>query len=185
MNNLIKENERIDDLQINNLKIIQNNNGFCFGIDSVLLTDFARTIKNNSRIIDLGTGTGIIPILLTAKINAKKIIGIEIQEDVAEMAQRSITLNNLEEKIEIINGDIKEERSKKLIELSNKNEFEYNSQYIGKEVEVLFEEEKVGIYKGHTQNYIMVYCESKEKLDNTIKNVKCKKVIEDHIVAEI
>ena len=108
MNNLIKENERIDDLQINNLKIIQNNNGFCFGIDSVLLTDFARTIKNNSSIIDLGTGTGIIPILLTAKINAKKIIGIEIQEDVAEMAQRSITLNNLEEKIEIINGDIKE-----------------------------------------------------------------------------
>ena len=108
MNNLIKENERIDDLQINNLKIIQNNNGFCFGIDSVLLTDFARTIKNNSSIIDLGTGTGIIPILLTAKIKAKKIIGIEIQEDVAEMAQRSITLNNLEEKIEIINGDIKE-----------------------------------------------------------------------------
>ena len=101
MNNLIKENERIDDLQINNLKIIQNNNGFCFGIDSVLLTDFARTIKNNSSIIDLGTGTGIIPILLTAKIKAKKIIGIEIQEDVAEMAQRSITLNNLEEKIEI------------------------------------------------------------------------------------
>ena len=107
MNNLIRENERIDDLQINNLKIIQNNNGFCFGIDSVLLTDFARTIKNNSSIIDLGTGTGIIPILLTAKINAKKIIGIEIQEDVAEMAQRSITLNNLEEKIEIINDDIK------------------------------------------------------------------------------
>ena len=82
-------------------------------------------------------------------------------------------------------GNIKEERSKKLIELSNKNEFEYNIKYIGKEVEVLFEEEKVGIYKGHTQNYIMVYCESKEKLDNTIKNVKCKKVIEDHIVAEI
>ena len=108
MNIKLEENERIDDLQINNLKIIQNNNGFCFGIDSVLLTDFARTIKNNSSIIDLGTGTGIIPILLTAKINAKKIIGIEIQEDVAEMAQRSITLNNLEEKIEIINGDIKE-----------------------------------------------------------------------------
>ena len=82
-------------------------------------------------------------------------------------------------------GNIKEERSKKLIELSNKNEFNYNSQYIGKDVDVLFEEEKTGVYKGHTQNYIMVYCESKEKLDNKIKNVNCKKVIDDHIVAEI
>lgn len=82
-------------------------------------------------------------------------------------------------------GNIKEERSKKLIELSNENEFNYNSQYIGKDVDVLFEEEKIGVYKGHTQNYIMVYCESKEKLDNKIKNVNCKKVIDDHIVAEI
>ena len=84
-----------------------------------------------------------------------------------------------------IPGNIKEERSKKLIELSNKNEFEYNSQYIGKEVEVLFEEEKVGIYKGHTQNYIMIYCESEEKIDNEIKSVECKKVLGDHILAEI
>ena len=84
-----------------------------------------------------------------------------------------------------IPGNIKEERSKKLIELSNKNEFEYNSKYIGKEVEVLFEEEKVGVYKGHTQNYIIVYCESEEKLDNKIKKVKCKKVMGDHILAEI
>ncbi len=84
-----------------------------------------------------------------------------------------------------ISGDIKEERSKRLIELSNKNEHEYNIQYIGKEVDVLFEEEKVGLYKGHTQNYIMVYCESNEKLDNKIKRVKCKKVIEDHILAEL
>ena len=82
-------------------------------------------------------------------------------------------------------GNIKEERSKKLIELSNKNEFRCNNQYIGKEVEVLFEEEKIGVYKGHTQNYIMIYCESKEKLDDKIKIVNCKKVIDDHIVAEI
>ena len=82
-------------------------------------------------------------------------------------------------------GNIKEERSKKLIELSNRNELEYNSQYIGNEVEVLFEEEKVGIYKGHTQNYIMVYCEAEEKLDNKIKSVRCKKVMGDHILAEI
>ncbi len=84
-----------------------------------------------------------------------------------------------------IPGNIKEERSKKLIELSNKNEFEYNSQYIGKKVEVLFEEEKVGEYKGHTQNYIMVYCKSEEKLNNKIKSVTCKKVVEDHILAEV
>ncbi len=84
-----------------------------------------------------------------------------------------------------IPGNIKEERSKKLIELSNKNEFEYNSQYIGKKVEVLFEEEIVGEYKGHTQNYIMVYCKSEEKLNNKIKSVTCKKVVEDHILAEV
>ena len=82
-------------------------------------------------------------------------------------------------------GNIKEDRSKKLIELSNRNEFNYNSQYIGKDVDVLFEEEKTGVYKGHTQNYIMVYCESKEKLDNKKKNVNYKKVIDNHIVAEI
>lgn len=84
-----------------------------------------------------------------------------------------------------IAGNIKEERSKKLIELSNKNEFEYNNKYIGKEVEVLFEEEKTGVYKGHTQNYIIVYCQSKEKIDNKIKKVQCKQVVEDHILAEL
>ena len=83
-----------------------------------------------------------------------------------------------------IPGNIKEERNKKLIELSDKNEFEYNSKYLGKEVEVLFEEEKTGEYKGHTQNYIMVYCKSQEKLDNQIKKVKCKEVQNEHIVAE-
>ena len=71
----LKENERIDDLQCNNLKIIQNKNGFCFGIDSVLLSDFAKNIKNNSVVLDLGTGTGIIPILLCGKTKLKKVIG--------------------------------------------------------------------------------------------------------------
>lgn len=103
----IKENERIDDLEINDLKIIQNKKGFCFGIDSVLLSDFAKTIKKNSEVLDLGTGTAILPILLTAKTSAKHIIGIEIQENVAEMASRSVRMNNLEKKIEIINEDIK------------------------------------------------------------------------------
>lgn len=103
---LLKENERIDDLEINNLKIIQNNEGFCFGIDSVLLSDFAKNIKNDDLVMDLGTGTGIIPTLLCAKTKLKKVIGIEIQEEVCEMANRSIELNNLKNKFEIINDNI-------------------------------------------------------------------------------
>lgn len=108
MNIELQENERIDDLQINNLKLIQNKEEFCFGIDSVLLTDFSKAIKNNSTVLDLGTGNGIIAILLTAKIQAKKIIGVEIQEQIAQMAQRSVLLNKLEKTVEIINADIKE-----------------------------------------------------------------------------
>lgn len=103
----LKENERIDNLELNNLKIIQNKNGFCFGMDSVLLSDFAKNIKSNSQVIDLGTGTGILPILLSAKTKAQKIIGIEIQEEVANMANRSIELNNLQNKIEIVCENIK------------------------------------------------------------------------------
>lgn len=102
------KNERIDDLEYKNLKIIQNSEGFCFGIDSVLLSDFAKNIKKNATVVDIGTGTGIISILLSAKTNLKKIYGVEIQEDVAEMAKRSVKLNNLEDKIEIINTNIKD-----------------------------------------------------------------------------
>ena len=100
------ENEKIDDLQYNGLKIIQNNKYFKFGVDSVLLSDFAKKIKINSNVVDLGTGTGIIAILLAGKSKAQHITGIEIQKEVADMAQRSIKLNNLEEKIDIINEDI-------------------------------------------------------------------------------
>ena len=103
---LLKENERIDDLEFKNLKIIQNKDGFCFGIDSVLLSDFAKNIRNNSKVIDLGTGTGIINILLSGKTKASEFIGIEIQEEVAEMAKRSVELNKLENKIKIINENI-------------------------------------------------------------------------------
>lgn len=108
MSNIIKENERIDDLQINNLKIIQDKNGFCFGIDSVILSGFANDIKNNATVIDLGAGTGILGFLLIAKNKIKKMIGIEVQEDVAEMAERSIKLNGLEETYSIINCNVKE-----------------------------------------------------------------------------
>lgn len=107
MISILKENERIDDLQINNLKIIQNTGGFCFGIDSVILSEFAKDIKKDSKVIDLGTGTGIISFLLIAKTNLKHITGIEVQNEVADMAKRSIKLNNLENKFDIINCDIK------------------------------------------------------------------------------
>ena len=105
---ILKDNERIDDLQLNNLKIIQNKDGFCFGIDAVLLSDFAKDIRNNSIVLDLGTGTGIIGILLCAKTKLSKIYGIDIQKDVCDMALRNIQLNNLEDKFEIINTNIKE-----------------------------------------------------------------------------
>ena len=104
----IKEKERIDDLEYKGLKIIQKQDGFCFGIDSVLLSDFAKNIKKETIVVDLGTGTGILPILLSAKTQAKKIYGIEIQKDMAEMAKRSVLLNHLEKKIEIIPQNIKE-----------------------------------------------------------------------------
>ena len=100
------DNERIDDLEFKGLKIIQNVNGFCFGIDSVLLSDFAKNIKDDSIVLDLGTGTGIIPILLCGKTNLKEIIGVEIQEDVANMANRSSKLNNLEDRFKVLNANI-------------------------------------------------------------------------------
>lgn len=111
----IKENERIDDLQYKGLKIIQDNTGFCFGIDSVILADFAKDIKKDSLVVDLGTGTGILGILLCGKTELKKVIGIELQEEVADMAKRSIKLNSLENKFEIINDNIKNIIEKKLI----------------------------------------------------------------------
>lgn len=126
----LKENERIDDLEFNNLKIIQNKDGFCFGIDSVLISDYAKKdIKKNALGVDLGTGTGIISILLSAKTRLSKIIGIEVQKEVADMAQRSIELNGLQNKIEIKNVNIKNiiqnidnsklEKRKKQVKLGN------------------------------------------------------------------
>lgn len=108
----LKENERIDDLEFKNLKIIQNKDGFCFGMDSVLLSDFAKEIKKNSSIADLGTGTGILAILLSGKTQEIQIVGVEIQKEVAEMANKSILLNNLENRIQIICEDIKNLKAK-------------------------------------------------------------------------
>lgn len=103
----LEENERIDDLQRNGYKIIQNKDKFCFGMDAVLLSGFAK-VKPGERVIDLGTGTGIIPILLEAKYEGEHYTGLEIQSEMARMAARSVALNNLEEKISIVEGDIRE-----------------------------------------------------------------------------
>lgn len=115
----LKENERIDDLEYKGLKLIQNKEGFCFGVDSVLLSDYAKKIKKNAKVIDIGTGTGIISILLCAKTNLEKIYGIEIQPEVAEMANRSAKLNNLENRFEIINANIKD-----IFNILNKHEYD-------------------------------------------------------------
>ena len=104
--NILKDNERIDDLEFHNLKIIQNKSWFCFGIDAVILSDFAKNIKHNSDIIDLCSGTGIISILLSKKVFPKSITAIEIQKDVAEMSERSIKLNNLQDIIKVYNTDL-------------------------------------------------------------------------------
>lgn len=104
---ILKKNERIDDLQRNGYCIIQDPDRFCFGMDAVLLSGFA-TVKDGARVLDLGTGTGIIPILLEAKTGAAHLTGLEIQADSADMAERSVILNGLEEKIDIVTGDIKE-----------------------------------------------------------------------------
>ncbi len=101
------DGERIDDLDRNGYKIIQNSDKFCFGMDAVLLSGFAK-VKLKEKVLDLGTGTGIIPILLEAKTEGEYFAALEIQKESADMARRSVSLNQLENKIEIFEGDIKE-----------------------------------------------------------------------------
>lgn len=103
----LRENERIDDLQRNGYQIIQNPDKFCFGMDAVLLSGFVR-VKPGAKVLDLGTGTGIIPLLVEAKTQAMHISAIEIQEESADMARRSVRLNGLEDKIDIVTGDLRE-----------------------------------------------------------------------------
>lgn len=102
----LKPGERLDDLQRNHYKIIQHPRKFCFGMDAVLLTGFAK-VNKREQVLDLGTGTGIIPILLEAKTEGDFFCGLEIQEESADMARRSVLLNGLTEKIEIVSGDLK------------------------------------------------------------------------------
>lgn len=107
MTTKLKPGERLDDLQLKGYEIIQDSGRFCFGIDAVLLSDFAN-IKKDETVLDLGTGTGILPILLAAKTHGKHFTGLEIQEESADMALRSVKHNQLQDKIDIVTGDIKE-----------------------------------------------------------------------------
>ncbi len=104
---MLKEGERLDDLQLSGYEIIQNPERFCFGVDAVLLTDFVK-VKTGERVLDLGTGTGVIPILLEAKTQGGHFTGLEIQEESADMARRSVAHNRISEKVNIVTGDIKE-----------------------------------------------------------------------------
>lgn len=103
----LKQGERIDLLERKDYKIIQNKEGFCFGMDAILLSGFAE-VKEGEQVLDLGTGTGILPLLLEAKTKGEHFTGLEIQEQSVEMATRSVQLNDLEKRIDIVKGDIKE-----------------------------------------------------------------------------
>lgn len=104
---MILEDERIDDLQCKGYRLIQKPKGFCFGIDAVLLSDFAR-VKRKQRVLDLCTGSGVIPILLAAKTEGDFFSGLELQKEYADMANRSVQLNRLEDKVNIVCGDVKD-----------------------------------------------------------------------------
>lgn len=103
----LKPGERLDDLQRNGYQIIQDPDRFCFGMDAVLLSGFAFA-PDGGRVLDLGTGTGIIPILMSARTSARELIGLEIQKDSADMARRSVELNDLSDRVKIVDGDIRE-----------------------------------------------------------------------------
>lgn len=102
----LKENESLCDLQRNGYQIIQDKDKFCFGMDAVLLSSFAE-VREGERAIDFGTGTGVIPVLLESKTDGQSFVGLEIQPESVDMAERSVKMNNLEDKIEIVEGDIK------------------------------------------------------------------------------
>lgn len=115
MEKLIKEDETLDDLQLKGLHIIQKKEGFRFGVDAVLLANFAK-IKRGMKVIDLCSGTGIIPFILAGKTEAAKITGLEIQEEMVEMAVRSVKYNKLEQRLHFIAGDLKDEKLLKSME---------------------------------------------------------------------
>ena len=106
---LVKDDETLDDLQLKDIYIIQKKEGFRFGVDAVLLANFAN-VKRKHRVMDLCTGTGIVPLIIKGKKGPEKIVGLEIQEDFVDMAKRSLEINNFEEDMEFIQGDLKDKK---------------------------------------------------------------------------
>ena len=104
----LRDNETLDDLQLKGIQVIQKKDAFRFGVDAVLLANFAR-VRKDAKIVDLCSGTGIIPFILAGKTFASDIIGVEIQEELVDMANRSVGYNNLEHKVKFIHGDLKDE----------------------------------------------------------------------------
>lgn len=102
--------ERVDELHRKGYQIIQKTDGFCFGMDAVLLAEFAKAGKKE-KVLDMGTGTGILPILMEARTEGGYFTGLEIQEEFAKMAARSVVLNGQQDRISIVCGDIKEASS--------------------------------------------------------------------------
>lgn len=125
----LKERERLDDLQMKGYRIIQHPDKFCFGMDAVLLSGFAR-VYPGERVLDLGTGTGVIPILLEAKTKGSRFCGLEIQPESADMARRSVEYNGLSDRVEIVEGDIKDASS--LFGASSFDVVTCNPPYMGK-----------------------------------------------------
>lgn len=115
ISDFIKEDETLDDLQLNGINIIQKKDAFRFGVDAVLLANFAK-VKKNCRVIDLCTGTGIIPFIIAGKTEAKSIVGIEVQRDFVDMAKRSVKINNLQDRVDFICEDLKNISSLKQLE---------------------------------------------------------------------
>lgn len=118
--------ERIDELNINGKKIIQNTDYFLFGMDSVLIANMIKKTKNNMSVVDLGTGSAVIPILLSQKTNVRKIIGVEIQPEMYDLAIKNIELNNLKEKVNVINMDLTDVKTlkKHILEMTGKEEID-------------------------------------------------------------
>ena len=112
---LVKDDETLDDLQLKDIYIIQKKEGFRFGVDAVLLANFAN-VKRKHRVMDLCTGTGIVPLIIKGKREPQKIVGLEIQEEFVEMAKRSLEINNFTEDIEFIQGDLKDKKLLKSFE---------------------------------------------------------------------
>lgn len=114
-NELLKDGERIDEIGFGNLRLIQKPEDFCYGIDAVLLATFAE-IRKSARAIDLGTGTGIIPMILSHRTEASEIVGVEIQPDSFERGLRNIMLNGLDKRVRMIHGDVKRLIKEKMVE---------------------------------------------------------------------